>query len=414
MTMRRILLASLFVVTLMLVVYALPVAKLDISGSQYSFPSLDVNAIFSNNSDVGNLRKSSGIFPTKIYTVVLQEEVDKQTFDETFEVLSARLSISQLNDIELTGFFNATNSYFEFEVPFYYHNQDELVSWVSKTGKIDFLTVSQEGSIQPANLTSRDFTTTKFSYDSTYKDHLKLILTDSAKATYYSILLAQNSVIMSIDDREEFILIPQLESQTTQSIDNEVVLVLGTEFSTIKQKQMILNLASSLLNTKPLDVSLEQSTSASSSPEYSVQGASLYVYSLIVLLLITIGYAYQKFNRINFIQFCWSLILTISLTIALLKIVSATVSVGTVFASFFLIAGFLLTFRELVTSQDYQKLRSNLMKVSIYVVIVCLLTLLSDIQINYFYDVLGVFVAGFLSLILVLLYPITIIKNLSE
>lgn len=416
--MKRFQLIVLGFVTLVLGIYSLPQISISVNEEEYSFPALDVHAIFENNSDIGNLRKSIGIFHSNLYEIQIVDNTDRQTFNRTFQILEQRLADSQLNDIILTAYFGEISSYYTLEIPNYYKDQGTIVDWLTRTGQISFESIDQEGNINSLNIDAADITSIGSDYDSIYDDHISLRFNDDAQSTFQSLAFAGSSITMSIDGEQLFLLAPQVDQNSAvQTISDEVKVVYLEDVQTVKEKQVILNIVVAIIASEEIAVPVFPPIISSTSPDYTPYGASSFGYILMISLLLSAGYVYQRTNWKKATMLIFATTLTATTLITMLKLVAAPVSIGTVVAGsimFLLIMQYFFYFYQIEDADEFEDKRKQSIRVLASMLIVIFLILGLSIKSLFLYDMLGVIITTIISLLFIMIHPITVIRFIDE
>lgn len=313
-------------------ILALPQFHFTIGDKEFRFPDVSLSLIDSN-SKLGNFKKSVGLYPSKevkasidFGTTPFNSDEKSVILNQYIDIINQRIAYSGLTDLKARGETNNSDYSIIITYPDYYTDKVTFTKWLTAQGKISFLNENGD-SLNPLDIYDYDIDVSiGIDYLEKVGNHLVFKIKADKTTTLANALgsSSNSAIVMGIDDSPAYIVVAHSTlsgyvraiANTTDANKNAYLYITRTYFLTDKPLEYKMNVASEEINVPST---------------YATDGGSIlgiaFVLSAVALL---IG-AVSRYKFKGAVTFGLMLTSYISLIIVLLKLLSAPLSIATVF-----------------------------------------------------------------------------------
>lgn len=385
----------------------LPNLSFKINDQVVTLPSLDFSAT-NENSILGNFRRGRDIFPTQEVKSVVDFGLEETSEESKIEFLnlalktvSNRITRVGLHDIDVRSEISGNEYSLIFTYPEYYKNIVETTRLLSRKGEITFVNPSdqQELAIKDSDIASN----IDIAYTPNIQSHLKFNYNQD-KSTDFLIALSQQYFYMSIDG------IPDFQMFQYEQTDSTTNTVRGLPLNTLTQtdiafRDLYINITRSYFTEKiPLKYASTPDQNIKTIPaQYSnLSVRYIAIVSTVVFIALAV-FTFIKFGIRKGFAFSFMTLTYLVFTVALLKYISASISLNFLIAYFIMSAVSTLLIWRFINVEEKADLNlggKQLTRLGILLMILCLLILRFVPTIGRFYDMVSViFIFGFSYLV---------------
>ncbi len=360
-----------------LFVTVIPQFTIKISGKEFNYPDINLSLV-DIESSLFKPKQSSGVFPSQIVLVQV-ESLGNMSIEEVIQTIRTRIEYSGLYDIQVsTDTINDTQA-IVLEFPKYYSNPNSIAQYLVKNGKIDFSNINPTQN-NPINLKDTDISgSIDLQYTRDYTSAGVQFMEfnfDKSKATDLSdaFKASQNQLNVRVDNQTEFIMLYAPQSQYSDTTDAQTKvrafpLNLDDSLETQKIKQSIFR---TYFLSKPMDTNLFVSNDLiiSSESDYAPYGPATISVAFIFPTLTMLGYVFYKQGKKSFVNLSLTSTLYILIVLNLIKLISVTISYGTLLGLLFAYILGMIALYQLNSSVDIKHDLRKLRLWSIFIFVI--------------------------------------------
>jgi hypothetical protein len=428
-----------FLISIILVIIlgliALPQFDLKLNNKTYSYPGVDLGT-FGVQSIIGNMKKGSGIFSSKeVYSSVVFPETSalsiekKDEYVEKFlKVIQERLNYTNLYDVKVRSEVNDGQYFIILTFPEKYNDVKNLATYLTNKGEITFSvppTTNEAGEfIEGAAINLKDFNVnSKIEIDNevvTLSDgstqvlyYLTFRFDENVEADLTNAFSNDNQyILMTIDSNVSFFVTRRISQQTGEYKDTTVNALLSTsgqenDIFTKQSELLLLNITKTyFLQNKALEYGVTvQEEIKTVAPEFSVEGASVVAITLVISAFVLGILLINKLRLKRIIALDILVSLNVFLSIFMLKIFAATISISLVLGFIFSYVSVFYIFYSLIKHEDLEDYSRYINKAIVYSLsLIAAIFILSGsfTTLGFATDFVGMILVSALSLVIIL------------
>jgi hypothetical protein len=428
-----------FLISIILVVIlgliSLPTFDVKVNNRTYSYPGIDLGT-FGVKSSIGNMKKGQGIFSSReVHSLInfpetstLSEEKKGEYVKSFLDVIQERLNYTNLYDIKVRSEVKDGEYFIVLNFPDKYSDVKNLTSYLTNKGEITFSvppTTNEAGEfVAGADINLKDFNvTSKIEIDNEVVNlsdgstqilyYLTFKFDESVEADLTNAFSNDNQyILMTIDNNISYFVTRKISQQTGDYKDTTVNALLSSsgqesDVFTKQSELLLLNITKTyFLQSKALEYGVTvQEEIKTIAPEFSIEGASVVAITLVISALVLGVLLVNKLRFKRIIALGIFVSLTVFLSIFMLKIFAATISISLVLGFIFSYALIFYISYSLIKLEELDEYSSYINKVVLYSLsLIAAIFILSGIftTLSYATDFVGMMLVSALSLVIIL------------